>query len=198
MLRDAERLLHRYLVEVVERFGLCPWARAARERGEIRVEVVDAGDAAAAIARIVADPAATMGMVIVPGLDPRALRRLRDELLAARVAEVGIADFHPEAALDASSPARAVAWLRRSPDPMLQVVRLDVLAAARAAPPPPDLAGQAAILAGRAGAPPPAVADRIAAANLATIAARAAEIEAAVVAIHDDRDRVRGWSRGPR
>jgi hypothetical protein len=193
--REAERLLWRYVVEVVERFSLCPWARRARERGEIRVEVltgaaIDPAEVAAAVAACSAGP---MGMVVLPRArpDPAALRRLRDQLLAARP-PVGIADFHPEAELDLGAPARAVPGLRRAPDPMLQVVRLDVLAAARAAPPPPGLAGQAAILAGRAAPPPIAVSEQIAADNLATARAEAAALAAAIAAIHADRDRTYG------
>ena len=188
---EAERLLWRYVVEVVERFGLCPWARRARERGEIRVEVlvgatVDVAEVAAAVAACAQRP---MGMIVLPRARPApaALRRLRDELLATRP-PVGIADFHPDAELDLGSPARAVPGLRRSPDPMLQVVRLDVLAAARAAPPPPDLAGQAAILAGRAAPPAAQVSAQIADDNLRTARAEAAALAAAIAAIHADRD----------
>lgn len=193
--RQAERLLWRYVVEVVEPFGLCPWARRARERGEVRVEVLlDAAPAAvlAAVGRI-AD-AAPIGMVVLPRapLDLRALRRLRDEVVAARAGvapAVGVAEFHPDAPLDLSSAARAVAGLRRAPDPTLQVVRLDVLAAARAAAPAPDLTVQAAILAGRAAPPPPPVADRIADGNLRTATAARARLEAALADIHADRAR---------
>jgi hypothetical protein len=130
-----------------------------------------------------------MGMIVLPRARPApaALRRLRDELLAARP-PVGIADFHPDVELDLGSPARAVPGLRRAPDPMLQVVRLDVLAAARAAPPPPDLAGQAAILAGRAAPPPAAVAEQIADDNLRTARAEAEALAAAIAAIHADRN----------
>ena len=32
---EVRRILERYLVEVVERHALCPWARSARERGEL-------------------------------------------------------------------------------------------------------------------------------------------------------------------
>jgi hypothetical protein len=194
--RQAERLLRRYLVEVVERFDLCPWARRARERGEVCIEVlVEPAPApaalAAAAARIV--EAAPLGMIVLPRArpTPRALRRLRDELAHVRADQpppVGIADFHPDAPVDLSSPDRAVAGLRRAPDPMLQVVRLDVLAAARAAPPAPDRTAQAAILAGRAPTPAAGVPDRIAAANLAVARAEATAIARAIAAIHDDRD----------
>jgi hypothetical protein len=44
---------------------------------------------------------------------------------------VAIADFHPSAAADLSTPDRLVPFLRRSPDLMLQIVRTDVLTRAR-------------------------------------------------------------------
>ena len=34
----------RYAVEVVERFGFCPWARAARESGNVTLRVVFSAD----------------------------------------------------------------------------------------------------------------------------------------------------------
>jgi len=192
---EAERLLWRYVVEVVERFTLCPWARRARERGEVRVEVLTSvapqvAEVIAAAARI-AD-AAPLGMIVLPRapLDPAALRRLRDELVAARAGRapaVGIADFHPDADLDLASAARAIPGLRRSPDPTLQIVRLDVLASARAAPPPASRADQAAILAGHAIAASLPVSEQIAADNLRTARADRSALDAAIAAIHADR-----------
>ncbi|MCB9560451.1 MAG: DUF1415 family protein [Kofleriaceae bacterium] len=158
--REATRLLWRYVVEVVEAFDLCPWARRAREQGEVRVEVVTAtgGDAArdasvaAAVERIAGDPDAVMGMVVLARdpVTPLALRRLRDAVLTTSLARVvAIADFHPAAAQDLGTAARAVPWLRRSPDPTLQVVRLAAMASLRGAA-APARATQAAILAGHA------------------------------------------------
>src|ERR1051325_11752428 len=40
---EVERILERYLVEVVERHELCPWARTARERGELAIGVLWGG-----------------------------------------------------------------------------------------------------------------------------------------------------------
>src|SRR4051812_44958184 len=111
---EAERLLRRYMVEVVERFGLCPWARSARENGEIAVEVnEDPADALAAADRVIATPRMTVGMVVLARapLDTRALRRLRDQVIAARAGRdpaIGVADFHPDAAPDFSDNARAI------------------------------------------------------------------------------------------
>jgi hypothetical protein len=174
--REARRLLDRYLVEVVERWDLCPWASPARRRGEVRVEVLVAPGAAApdvgpAVERIAHDPDAALGMVVLAAssIDPAALRRVRD---AAVRPEVAIADFHPTGGGDLASPARLVPVLRRSPDPMLQVVRWSVLDAARRSAPPPTRGEQARLLAelGPATPRPASVADAVAAANHRAVA----------------------------
>ena len=108
--RTARGLLDRYLVEIVERFELCPWARPARTRGEVRAEIL-------------------------------------------------------------ITPARLVPCLRRSPDPMLQVVRWSALESARRAPPPPDRATQLQWLAGQGAPPAPLITDEIELANHRTISA---------------------------
>ncbi|HMG56322.1 MAG TPA: hypothetical protein VK601_22640 [Kofleriaceae bacterium] len=193
MTRSAEvrRILDRYLVEVVERHELCPWARATRERGELSVAilwgapVVD--DWAAAAAELLAAPGARVAMVVAPELAIARgeLSAVRDAV-AAKLPAAGVAEFHPDAALDLATPARLVPFLRRSPDPMLQLVPLALIDAARAAPPAADLALQAAMLGGRA-APRRELAAEIAAANHAAVAAAHAAITAALDDIAADR-----------
>lgn len=189
--REARRLLARYQVEVVERFGLCPWAEPARARGEVRVAIVDADGAGAALDEFLADASASIGLVVMPRFDgdARALRRLRDELLAAERARVlALADFHPDAARDDSAPERLVPWLRRSPDPMLQAVRHQTLASLRRNATTLEPAAQVAALAGRA--PPPRVdpAAAVAAANHAVVRAQGDLVAAALDEIVRDRD----------
>ncbi len=118
------------------------------------------------------------------------LAALRDRL-AATLASVGIADFHPDASLDVTTPARAVPFARRAPDPLLQLVPLDVLATVRAPPPVADRARQVAIL--RGAAEEVAVTERIARANHATLTAHGADI----ARVLDDiaRDRAAGYAR---
>jgi hypothetical protein len=190
--RDAEvrRILTRYLVEVVEHFGLCPWARAARLAGEVSIEVVwgNPADMAwlAAAARALASPGTRVAIVVAPDLTAsRAeLATVRDRVAAA-IANVGVADFHPDAPLDLATPARAVAFARRAPDRLLQLVPLEVLAAARSPSPAADRARQVEIL---LGAPADvAVADRIARDNHATLSAHAAEISRVLDDIARDR-----------
>ncbi|HTJ42663.1 MAG TPA: hypothetical protein VL463_11245 [Kofleriaceae bacterium] len=183
--REARRLLDRYLTEVVERFGLCPWAASAR--ADLQIEIVRSPDeAAAAVARIAAS-SAPIGMVVLASssITPRELQALRDACMRD---DVAIADFHPRATGDDATPARLVPVLRRSPDPMLQVVRWSVLHAARRQPPAPDRADQARILAGHASDARVSVADQIAQTNHATITAHTL---AALTEILDDLTRDR-------
>lgn len=187
--REARRLLERYLLEVVERFGLCPWASPARARGEVRVEVVAAAAAAAALDRFCADERAAIGLIVMPALhgSMARLRDVRDVLLASRGAEVAIADFHPEAAIDVSNPDVVVGFLRRSPDPMLQAVRHRTLAGLRRSTPQLSLREQAAAMAGRAVRRPPDPSADVAAANFSTVRAHRPAIEAAIADIARDR-----------
>ncbi len=188
----VRRILGRYLEEIVERHEFCPWARGARLQGELAVGIVwgepdlDAWQHEAE--RLLATPGAAVAMVVAPesSLARHALARLRDQLAAALPA-AGVAEFHPDAPLDLATPARLVPFLRRSPDPMLQLVPLRLLDAARATPPPPDRAQQAAMLRGHAPPPRPAIAERIAAANHATAARAHAELAARLDAIAADR-----------
>ncbi|HWU89902.1 MAG TPA: hypothetical protein VN253_21720 [Kofleriaceae bacterium] len=194
MTRSAEvlRILDRYLIEVVERYELCPWARAARLGGELGITIAwgtpAVEDWIAAAEELLASPAVRVAMVVAPELAiaPAELRALRDQV-AAHLPQAGVADFHPVAALDLATPARLVPFLRRAPDPMLQLVPLALLAAARATTPPPDLAGQARLLGGHGAPPRGDVADRIAAANHATVTRHADQIAAALDAIAADR-----------
>jgi len=71
-------------------------------------------------------------------LDRIGLRRLTAALHARYEASSGrgqtrhaIADFHPTAPLDMASPERLVPFIRRSPDPTLQLIRHASLDAAR-------------------------------------------------------------------
>jgi hypothetical protein len=191
--REARRLLARYHVEVVERFDLCPWAAPAHARGEVRVAIVDAdlASAGAALDAFVADASVVIGLVVIPRFDgdARALRRLRDVLLAGERARVlALADFHPDAARDETTPDRLVPWLRRSPDPMLQAVRHETLASLRRATTTLDAAAQIAALAGRAPPPRNDPAAAVATANAVVVRAQGDAVAAAFDDIARDRD----------
>lgn len=191
---EVRRLLDRYIVEVVEAYDLCPWARAARTGGEISVEILwgtpTLDDWTRAGELALSRPNARVAMVVAPELhvSPAELRAIRDEV-AARIPTAGIADFHPDAPLDLATPARLVPYLRRSPDPMLQLVPLALLDSVRGAPPVVDRAAQAQMLGGLAPKLRGDVADSIAATNHARVTANAATIAASLDDIAADRGR---------
>ncbi|MGE0545951.1 MAG: hypothetical protein AB7R00_02765 [Kofleriaceae bacterium] len=194
--RTAEvmRVFERYLVEVVERYELCPWARGTRERGELATAVLWGVPADAewreAADELLARPVTRVAIVLAPELSAS-----RAELAAARdrIAEAmtsaGVAEFHPDALLDLSTPGRLVPFVRRAPDPMLQLVPLTLLDEVRAAPPVATRAAQAEILTGRAAPPRPDTAERIARANHARVSAVHTEIAAIFDDIAADRRR---------
>lgn len=188
---EVRRVLERYLVEVVEAYELCPWARSARLGEELAVDVlwgappIDAWVAAAAA--LLARPGTRVAMVVAPEW-PGSMRALRDAV-STRLPDAGTADFHPDAALDLATPARLVPYLRRSPDPMLQLVPLALLDRVRSRPQAADLVEQVRMLGGILTDPQDDIADRIAEANHARVARDPAELAARLAAIADDRAR---------
>ena len=192
--RSAEvlRILERYLVEVVEHHELCPWARASREHGALAIGILWGEPTLDAwvdeARRQLAVPGMRVAMVVAPELTLArpAFSALRDRV-AARILTAGVAEFHPVAALDRSSPARLVPYLRRAPDPLLQLVPLVELEAVRGPPSTAGLAHQAAMLGGHAAPPRRSVASRIADDNHATVVRAHAEITATLDAIAADR-----------
>ncbi len=121
----------RYLREFVEALNLCPYAKRCRETGKLHRCVVFSAEAALPSARAVELlPAETVevALLIFPRFDqgPRAF----DEL--CRGVRDGLRDFfcvafHPELPEDLLDQHRAVSFIRRSPDPTLQLVRASVL-----------------------------------------------------------------------
>lgn len=192
--RRAEviRVFERYLTEIVERYDFCPWARLTREGGELAVDVlwgtptVDAW--ASACHALLARPEIRVAMVIAPELviTPSDLHGLRAEV-AACVPSAGVADFHPEATMDLTTPARLVPYIRRSPDPLLQLVPFAILDQVRGPQGSTKRADQAHILGGHAAPPRPDAAARIAAANHATVSADADEMARTLASIAADR-----------
>lgn len=202
---EARRLFLRYAEEVVEALGLCPWAREARLAGRVRIEVradADVEHTSAAVEAIERDEAVDVGILIFPAL---ALDRVAFRHFAAEVREryaatataddarMALADFHPSAEADLASPERLVSFLRRSPDPLLQLVRERVLASVRKASDvgtrflDPDALTLAAV---NGAAPVEPVSERIARANLRTVERLGvADVRARIEAIHTDRDR---------
>lgn len=194
---EVRRLLDRYIVEIVEAYDLCPWARAARTGGEVTAAVLwgtpSVADWTTAAERALAAPTTRVAMIVAPELasTPRELRAVRDEV-AARIPATGVADFHPDAELDLATPARLVPYLRRSPDPLLQLVPLALLDSVRGQPPTADRAAQAKMLRGVAAPLRGDVADSIAETNHTRVAGSRDEIAAVLDDIAADRRRSYG------
>ena len=80
-----------------------------------------------------------VGLLIFPALANRDLShverrsferfvaKLRERHAKGKRAVMAMAAFHPEGPLDATSPQRLVSFIRRSPDPTIQLIRLSVL-----------------------------------------------------------------------
>ncbi len=187
---EAERLYRRYQLEIVEACGLCPWAERARVEGRFKTMILLEEDGvgpastdatSAAIDELVRDPQAEVAVFVFPRLR---LGRLDFERYLGRVRiadgerhELGcipyvMAAFHPDALPDASDPERMIPFLRRTPDPTIQLLRSDVLERVRSATPQGtqfvDINSLEALETDRKG-PPPSLRQRIARANLATV-----------------------------
>ncbi len=145
-LRDEAIRIHtRYCVEIVEGLGFCPWAEEARVRG--RLEIVPCLEEEARVAwvleameRIEDEPRIEIGLLVFPlcRLERLAFSHFVADVRAADAARreagavvLAMADFHPDAALDRTSAERMVPFVRRSPDPAIQLVRKDALARVR-------------------------------------------------------------------
>lgn len=138
---EAIRLYRRYQSEIVEALNLCPWAERARTEGRVRERVVewlptDVGAALEAIDELARDQDVEIGLLLFPtARAPRAeferyVSRLADE--DAKIRELGtapfaMAAFHPDAEADLSDPERLISFLRRTPDPTIQLVRCETL-----------------------------------------------------------------------
>ncbi|HYJ08350.1 MAG TPA: DUF1415 family protein [Polyangiaceae bacterium] len=135
------KVYERYAVEVVERFGFCPWARSTRESGSLSLRVLfstnqhDFDESLELLRELHHDTnTGDIALAIYPLLDLDRLafedfvRRLRAAAQPSLDA-FAMAAFHPRAAADLSHPDKLVPYVRRSPDPTLQLVRKSALSA---------------------------------------------------------------------
>jgi hypothetical protein len=141
LVAEALRVYRRYAIEIVEAFGLCPWAARARETGRVAERVLlqrDTGTAATldCVFELAESESIDIGLLIFPRLtlDPLAFEHFTASL-RARDAErhplgaipFAMAAFHPGAEADLSDAERLIPFLRRTPDPTIQLVRRSVL-----------------------------------------------------------------------
>lgn len=204
---EALRIYGRYQREFVEALGLCPWAVRAREDGKVTVRVLlEPGEGLFdptidAVTRIGADEAIEVGLLVFPR---SAATRAEHEAFVSAVRErdaelhdgsppMAMAAFHPNARADFSHPSRLVPFIRRSPDPVIQLIRRTSLEAVRkrtsdrgTAFLDPSEIDFGAMLATKAQAP---LHERVADKNRETLEAMGeAEAEAILLAIQADRD----------
>ena len=136
---EAVRVYRRYAVEIVEGLGFCPYAERSRLDGHTREIVLaapipDDAEVRSAIESVADDPSIEIGLVLFPRLSigrtqhDRWVEHLRKAHASFRKGAVlAIEGFHPEADADTSSPDRLTPFVRRTPDPTLQLTRLSVL-----------------------------------------------------------------------
>jgi hypothetical protein len=205
LVEEALRVYRRYAREVVEGLGLCPWAEHARKSGRVVERVLIEGEPQVApvlglIDEYAVDEQTEILLVIFPRLD---LDRRGFERFVSRVRQAdaerhelgaipfAMAAFHPEAPPQLEDSARLIPFLRRTPDPTIQLVRRGVLERVRERAPDGtgfvnlwDLGPDAA-----AGERPVPLRQKIADANRQTVLQHGVEeVEALLVAIRRDRD----------
>lgn len=143
--REVKRLFSRYTLEMVEGLGLCPYATRARLESQVRTEVVwdRAGCPDQGAARVAAWGSNLMveiGFLLYPELPlgredfDAFVRRLREALArhhAPHPVPMAVVAFHPEASPDTASATRLINFVRRTPDPTVQAIRLATLEALR-------------------------------------------------------------------
>lgn len=139
---QALRVYRRYAIEVVEAFTLCPWAAPARRDGHVSELVIlaenqqDPQQSLELLASLADALETEIALFIYPDLEVDRLgfesfvRTLREQDAARH--EVGeipfaMAAFHPDARADMKDPERLIPFIRRTPDPTVQVVRRTAL-----------------------------------------------------------------------
>jgi hypothetical protein len=199
---EALRIHARYSVELVEGLGFCPWARAAREQGQVTTRVLLEQESAPSqvveqVRALERDARCEIGLLVFPQL---VLGRIAFQHFAAEVrarydagagdGRFAIADFHPDAAPKLESPAELVPFIRRSPDPTLQLVRLRAIAQVRLNDEQGTRFVDPSAWSFEHGRPPtPPLHERLASANLRQVEALGVEhVLALFTAIERDRD----------
>ena len=132
----------RYLREFVEALELCPFARKCRETGRLDRRVFRGGRTTEATLEAISELERTtedqveVALLLYPEFTAglRAFEEFRDEVRSSLRLFYCVA-FHPDLPMDLSDANRAVSFLRRSPDPTLQLVRIATLERVRSGRP---------------------------------------------------------------
>ena len=148
--REALRVHSRYLDEVVRDYGLCPWADRAMRDGRVRrhvitdaapppeaalsfIDTIEAqGDGAGVDVGFVIYPRLTLTAAAFDGYAERLRRADQTRRLGNQRPGFLMAAFHPFGAERFTTPFQMVSFIRRTPDPTIQLVRADLLQAIRA------------------------------------------------------------------
>lgn len=205
LIAEALRIYGRYALEIVEGLGLCPWAEHARKTGRVAERVLlspraDVGPVLDVITEFAPRTKVEILLVIFPRL---LLPRRGFEQFVAGIRDAdakrhplgeipfAMAAFHPDAAPELADAERLIPFLRRTPDPTIQLVRQSVLERVR------DRAGEGTEFVDVRFLDPSALRmlepeslrERIAKANLSTILNVGVEhVEALLADIRRDRD----------
>jgi hypothetical protein len=145
LIEETLRLYHRYQVEVVERFNLCPWAKSARTSDNSVPVVCERGpDISMGALLQTLDRALELHSDIVLLIFPnyKGSRNAFEQLVAQLIRadalrcelsspSFAMAAFHPEAIIKTTQPEDLIPYLRSSPDPTIQLVRIAALERAR-------------------------------------------------------------------
>jgi hypothetical protein len=134
----------RYLREFIEALHICPYARPCREAGQLHRQVLlhqklDALAVAAQIRELDGRADIEIGLLLFPLLQvdaktfERYIGEIRSRYATGRTTpiEFFIVAFHPELPQQLHNPDVAVRFLRRSPDPTIQLVRPSAIERAR-------------------------------------------------------------------
>ncbi len=201
--REALRLFSRYTSEIVEGLGFCPWAKPARLKGQVRQSVdpspvPQVEHAVAWVRELSASASVEIGFLVHPRCSMsrsqfethvQTISDAYTHALGPIGATMAIVGFHPEAKPNLDSPFSLVNFIRRSPDPTLQAIRLSTLAAMRER----DGADAIYLAPGVDVETLPPMSDhplhaRVAQANFDTVNKMGVtEVEKMILAIHEDR-----------
>jgi hypothetical protein len=179
----ALRLYRRYEAEIVEACELCPWSSRVRRESRLREMVLldddpsSIGSSLDAIESI-CDEEVDVALLLYPrlGVDRRAFERFSATVRDADVARRTLGNvpfvfavFHPDATPDLAEPERLIPFLRRTPDPTIQLLRSSVLDHVRGMTPQgTQFIDPESLAATLTACPEPSLRERIASANLAT------------------------------
>ena len=201
---DREKVLAenaRWQAELIEAFGICPYARRCREENRMMRDVLDATDAdlpevlTAALVGLHRQPLRAekqweIALILCPAVTldaghfERLVRQSSDQAVA-QVRNEGVdpqfvaVAFHPQLAYAPTDPYKLLGFWRRSPHPTVQLVHLPTLNRLSSAHIPPkyvdpdDLTSVRALLGQDISGD---LADRIALANWRTYHARTEEL----------------------